>query len=75
MDRDIAKFVSEEMLYVGGRLNEMLWRVKNEAGEGEEFVRIRRAVGEIMGVMLDEVMNPIYGRYPELEPPELSGKG
>lgn len=59
-------------MFIGGRLNELLWKVKEEEGEGETFFRLRRTVGEIMGVMLEEVMNPIYSLYPDVRPLELS---
>lgn len=68
--KELAKKVSDEMVSIGGRLNQLLWTIKEEAEE-EEFRRYRRAIGEVMGVMLLEVMNPLYAEHPDVKPAEL----
>jgi len=39
--------------------------------EDEDFQIYRSAVGEIMGAILLEVLNPLYRTHPELKPKEL----
>lgn len=66
----IAKQISNLMLEFGARLNESVLLVKN--GCSEEGLNVyRRAIGEVMGYMLTEIMNPLYKRHPTLKPKEL----
>ncbi|HEX4267793.1 MAG TPA: hypothetical protein VHY36_07905 [Steroidobacteraceae bacterium] len=66
----IAKQISDLMLEFGARLNESVLLVKNGCSE-EELDVYRSAIGEIMGNMLTEIMNPLYKRHPTLKPKEL----
>jgi hypothetical protein len=36
-----------------------------------KFERYRREVGQIMGRMLLDIMNPLYDQHPEIKPKEL----
>jgi hypothetical protein len=38
----------------------------------DEFKEYRRIIGKSMGAMLFEIINPIFGKYPELKPPQLT---
>lgn len=69
-DEQVAKQISDLMLEYGARLDASVLLVKNTCSEGE-LKTYRRAVGEIMGNMLTEVMNPLYQRHPTLKPKGL----
>jgi hypothetical protein len=58
------------MLDIGKKLNASLIQVQENCSSAE-FERYREVVGQIMGEMLIEIMNPIYSRHPELRPNEL----
>jgi hypothetical protein len=66
---DTAKQVSELMLDIGARLNQSVFLVQ-ERSSAEEFGLYRRAVGGIMGEIL-EVLNPLYREHPGLKPDGL----
>jgi hypothetical protein len=66
----IAAQISALMLEYGARLDASVTLVKEHCSN-EELHLYRRAVGQIMGDMLLEVMNPIYARHPSLKPKEL----
>lgn len=66
----IAKQISDLMLEYGARLDESVLLIRNNCSE-DELKAYRRAVGDIMGTMLTEVMNPLYKRHPTLKPKGL----
>ena len=70
MKKELAQEVSDEMVAIGARLNQLVWTIKGQAEE-DEFRRYRRAIGQVMGVMLSEVMNPLYAEHPDIKPVEL----
>jgi hypothetical protein len=67
---EAARQVSALMLHVGAQLNQSVAVVQNLC-DRTEFERYRSAVGDVMGVMLLDIMNPLYAMHPELKPPEL----
>jgi hypothetical protein len=69
-DKMVARDVSELMLEIGKKLDASLAHAQ-KSGSVAEFERYRDVVGQVMGEILLEVMNPIYSRHPELKPPEL----
>jgi hypothetical protein len=69
-DEEIAKNVSDLMLEFAARLNASTAVVRDRCPT-EEFHKYRRAVGQVMGDMLLEIMNPIYQRHPKLKPARL----
>jgi len=58
------------MLDVGSRLDKSVGLVA-EACTSEEFFEYRKAVAEIMGDILLNILNPIYKQHPGLRPPGL----
>jgi hypothetical protein len=70
MKRDVAEAINKLMLEYGARLDESV-RLVMESCSNSEFEAYRAAVGQIMGTMLLDVMNPIYREHPDLKPPEL----
>lgn len=69
-DKNIARDVSGLMLEIGRKLDASLIEVQKRCSVAE-FECYRGVVGQLMGEILLEVMNPIYSRHPELKPPEL----
>lgn len=66
----IARQISDLMLEYGARLDASVLLISNNCSP-EELRIYRRAVGEIMGNMLTEIMNPLYERHPTLKPKDL----
>ena len=70
MQKEIANELSQLMLEVAAKLDASI-RLVQENCSTEEFQLYRKSVGQIMGIMLTEVMNPIYREHPDLKPREL----
>jgi len=70
MKRDVAEAINKLMLEYGAKLDESV-RFVMESCSPSEFEAYRKAVGQIMGTMLLDVMNPIYREHPDLKPPQL----
>jgi len=64
---DTAKYVSDLMLDISGRLDESVGIVKT-ACTSEEEAAYRRSIGRILGNILLEVLNPLYAEHPSLKP-------
>lgn len=69
-NKETAKQISALMLELGGKLDASVALVQATCSE-QDFNRYRRVVGELMGTMLLEVMNPLYQTHPDLKPVEL----
>lgn len=70
MKKDIAEKISALMLEYGEKLDNSV-KLVMDTSSTEEFEAYRNAVGQIMGTMLVDIMNPLYREYPDLKPPEL----
>jgi len=70
MKRDVAEAINKLMLDYGAKLDDSV-KLVLESCTQPEFEAYRTAVGQIMGTMLLDVMDPIYREYPELKPDEL----
>jgi hypothetical protein len=70
MKKDIAEKISALMLEYGEKLDNSV-KIVMDTSSTEEFEAYRNAVGQIMGTMLVDIMNPLYRKYPDLKPPEL----
>lgn len=70
MDRSTAKRVVGLMLEVGRKLDASVEYVAET--EDEAYLSdYRKTVGKLMGSVLLDVLNPIFGEHPDLKPPEL----
>ena len=69
---EIAKDISRLMLDTSRKLDQSLITVRKDCPQ-EEFLAYRTAVGRILGTILVEVLNPLFERHPELEPPDPPG--
>lgn len=70
-DKIVAAEISVLMLEIGAKLDTSVSLVQQSCDESE-LNTYRSAVGEIMGRMLINIMNPIYKQHPELKPEQLS---
>jgi hypothetical protein len=70
-DKDVAHDVNNLMLDMGRKLDASLAQVQKSCSAAE-FEQYRKVVGQIMGEILIEVMNPILLKHPQLKPAELN---
>jgi hypothetical protein len=70
MTEETARKISKMMLQMGLDLNESAILVQDTESQ-PEFVRYRKALGNILSEMLTEVLNPIFAERPELAPEEM----
>ncbi|OSK95964.1 putative cytoplasmic protein [Escherichia coli TA447] len=70
-DKTVAAEISALMLEIGAKLDNSVSLVQQTCDESE-LDTYRSAIGEIMGRMLIDIMNPIYKQHPELKPKELN---
>jgi hypothetical protein len=69
-DPDAARRVSALMLELGAKLDASIADVQASCPL-PEFERYRHEVGQIMGRMLLDIMNPLYDEHPEIKPTGL----
>jgi hypothetical protein len=43
-------------------------------GSSEEFERLRKAIGQVVGTLETDLLWPLYKQYPDLEPENLKGE-
>jgi hypothetical protein len=72
MKRESAKEINQLMMEFSKKLNDSIFLV--DKTNIQEYNQYRLAIGQIMGTMLLEIMNPIYKQYPDLEPKELKAE-
>ena len=70
LNKEIADQISELMLEYSAKLDQSLKTVMDTCSE-QEFKQYRDAVGQLLGIMLMDVMNPIYIEHPDLKPAQL----
>ncbi|WP_255991738.1 hypothetical protein [Chitinolyticbacter albus] len=74
MDIRSAEAINELMLDFSKRLSDSLEGLA-EMADVESFKSYRASVGKVLEIVLFEVLNPIYDRYPELLPEQLKDHG
>lgn len=70
MDLATAKQVQRILSDANSRLNDALLVIRNDCAV-EEFEAYRTKIGQIMGAVGVELLQPIYAQHPEAIPPEL----
>jgi hypothetical protein len=70
MSRAAAKKLLDTVLRQSGELDAVLIDIQ-AACTPEEFKEFRKIVGNVMGSVLFDAINPIVAKYPDLKPPEL----
>ena len=66
-DLEVAQYISDLMIEVGGRLDSSVQVVARKCPQ-EESQAYKRAVGNVLGEMLLQIMNPLYRVHPSLKP-------
>jgi len=64
METSVAKQLSGELNDIIGRLDESIRLVMDRCHEAE-FTAYRSAIGRVMGMLVLDVLNPLYARNPE----------
>lgn len=67
METTLAKQLSGELNDILGRLDNSVRLVMDRCPEAE-FNAYRTAIGRVMGVLVLDVLNPLYARNPEAKP-------
>ena len=67
-DQELAREISDLMRDITARVDASVAFVQGRCPH-TEFVAYRRCAGRIMGVILVEVLNPLYQQHPHLKPP------
>jgi hypothetical protein len=70
MSREAAKKIIDLMVKHGAEQNAILAEVRSVCAD-DEFRRYKRMIGQSMGCMLLDVINPIVELYPDLKPAQL----
>ncbi len=69
-DHEVASEVSWRVLEVNRLLSEAVLLVCERCSEAERF-QFKRAVGNVLGALLLDVVNPLYQAHPQLAPAGL----
>lgn len=67
METSAAKQLSDELNDIIGRLDESVRLAMDRCPEAE-FTAYRSAIGRVMGMLVLDVLNPLYARNPEAKP-------
>ncbi len=67
MSLDAAKKMTSAAMADSRALNEALFDVKQTQSEAV-FIGYREAVSEAMMILLTEILNPAFAKYPSLKP-------
>jgi hypothetical protein len=70
MSREAAKKIVDLMITHGAEQNAVLAEIQSICAD-HEFQRYKRMIGQSMGCMLLDVINPIVELYPDLKPSQL----
>src|SRR5262249_37659676 len=70
MSREAAKKIVALMIKHGAEQNAVLAEIQSICAD-DEFQKYKRMIGQSMGCMLLDVINPIVELYPDLKPSQL----
>jgi hypothetical protein len=70
-NKAFAKEVTDLLLQYSDRLDGSVAHAKDVCSQAE-FEAYRRAVGEVMGAIWDQVLGPIFKEHPDLKPKEVA---
>ena len=71
MRRNVAVKVVDVMLEYSARLDSLVADLRDNCDE-REFKQYRNAIGQVLGTVLLDILNPIFGEHPDLKPPQLT---
>lgn len=69
-NQNIAQEISSVMIKIGRELDSSLLKVRDNCNN-DEFQVYKKAVGRIMGMILLDILNPLYDEHPNIKPDEL----
>ena len=72
MDAEFAEETSILALQVSRKLTQHLSKAREECTE-EDYTKLCKSFGKVLGCLYSDVMQPIYDRHPELKPVQLDG--
>ena len=72
MNPEQAKELNHLLLRIGAHLDQSVAFVK-DCDSDENFLRYREVVGELMGNLFCDALQPLWQRFPELLPDYLDG--
>ena len=72
MEKDLAEETSLLALKVSSTLDNHL-RKLHETCDKEDFEKMRKGIGFVMGYLYTDVMEPLWNMHPELRPEEMDG--
>jgi len=70
ISRDAAAHVNQDFLSLDAGLNAYLREAQLALPE-KEFYQLRRAVGDVLGILFADVMKNIYAAHPDLRLPGM----
>lgn len=70
MDKATALQVDRLARQAQGDLNDALLIVKTNCSS-EEFSKLRAVIGNLMGAIVIDLLQPLYAEHPDIVPPEL----
>jgi hypothetical protein len=70
MSREAAKKIVDLMIKHGAEQNAVLAEMQSICAD-DEFQKYKRMIGQSMGCMLLDVINPIVELHPDLKPSQL----
>jgi hypothetical protein len=69
-NEETAKYLSELLLDINGRLIESIHKVEEVCSVDESAIYKRRT-GKLINAIFETLLEPIYSEHPALKPPEL----
>jgi hypothetical protein len=69
-DKKTAKQVSRLLLHCCSNLDQSVSLVM-ESCDKQEFQEYRKIIGDVMGVLFLDILDPVYKLHPDLKPDEL----
>jgi len=71
MDRTSASAIVEKVLEFASRINESIRELMMTGPSGPQLNEYRRAAGHVLGYLYTDMLRPIFGQYPDLEPKSI----
>lgn len=72
MKKELAEETSLLALKMSSTLNKHLIKIQNNCGK-EDFDKMRKGIGYVMGYLYTDVMEPLWEMHPDLKPEDMDG--
>ncbi|MBL8513991.1 MAG: hypothetical protein JNJ55_08355 [Betaproteobacteria bacterium] len=70
LNEELGSEISSTFLSLDRQLNQLLM-VSESQLSADDFVQLRRAIGDVLGIMFIDVMKNIYEQHPSLKPDSM----